>query len=261
MQTRFLLSLTFLILGIVLIACGGSSSRPVVQTSTVAFLQETQNRDGLFFPMLGTFSASASNVQFTVKLAAIDPGTGQNVSAALGSIFLSASGKKATFDLYGGTIDAPSTRWDIWVANSDGSGLVQVTNDTYEDAMPQLSPDGAKVIYMSCRPVAGGTTQCDGGPGQWQVVVRNVDGSGEQVLPLPPGLIYAGEPTYSPDGSKLAMAAAGVTGETGFEGVYLVNSDGSNPHLLTNPCSTTYSCIDEFSTLRRPAARRFRLPI
>ena len=146
MQTRFLLSLTFLTLGIVLIACGGSSSRPVVQTSTVAFLQETQNRDGLFFPMLGTFSVAANDVRFTAKPAAIDSGTGQNVSAALGSIFLSVSGKKAVFDLYGGTIDAPSTHWDIWVADSDGSRLVQVTNDTYEDAMPQFSPDGTKVI-------------------------------------------------------------------------------------------------------------------
>jgi hypothetical protein len=53
------------------------------------------------------------------------------------------------------------------------------------------------------------------------------------------------------------MAATGVSGETGFEGVYLVNSDGSNPRLLTNPCSTAYSCIDEFPAFSSDGRRIF----
>jgi len=41
---------------------------------------------------------------------------------AMGSIILSANGTKASFELYGGTVDLPSNQWDIWVANTDGTG-------------------------------------------------------------------------------------------------------------------------------------------
>jgi TolB protein len=157
-----------------------------------------------------------------------DPDTGEVVNAHMWSIILSAKGDGVVFDLWGGTVDHPSEQWDIWVGNADGTGLAQVTNDSYEDLMPQFSPDGTKVVFNSYR-------GCDGNCAE-QIIIRNVDGSGEQVLPLPVGTENTWAPTFSPDGTKIAVEIWGYNETLGeFDGIFTMNTDGTNQQMITNP--------------------------
>jgi len=59
---------------------------------------------------------------------------------------------------------------EIWRLNSDGSGPLQMTTDKTEDGSPSWSPDGKQFAYYS--------KQANG----YQIMVRNLDGSGVRAL-------------------------------------------------------------------------------
>lgn len=237
----FLLSLT----AMWATGCGDSKKAVVPpQTTSFAFMQEAPSAGSyMFSPVLGTFSTTGNNTTFSTTTY-VDKSTGQPITFDIGSIILSANGTKATFDLYGGMGDSSSNQWDIWVANADGTGNpVQISNDAYEDYLPQFSPNGTKVVYSSYQPIPTDSTTY-----QWQVVVANSDGTGAaQVLPIPEGVLYQMHPTYSPDGTKLAMMAAGYTNGVSFDGIMLTNADGTNAQVLSNPLYSEgcYYCVDE----------------
>lgn len=228
-------------------ACGSSSSNnnnnvitppPKTQTTSFAFMQLVPNQGEMFTPMVGTFLTTDGNSQFSAA-AVNDPANGQPITGDFYSIILSPDGKKATLDLYGG-LDRNSAQWDIWIATMDGSSMVQITNDTNYNRTPQFSPDGTKVIFVSMRPISEGVSRP-------QVVTRNADGSADTLLPLPAGFVGAWAPTYSPDGSKIAMELWGYdTNQNWYDGIWVMNADGSNPQMLTNPAATEgCSCHDQ----------------
>ncbi len=219
-----------------LLACGGSSSKPIVtpQTSTFAFMQQTTGLSYKFTPMLGKFSTANSTTVFTAT-PVVDTSTNLLVDGEFYSIILSPDGKKGVFDLYGG-LDRTSGQWDIWVADlNNTSNPVQITNDVNDDAMPQFSPDGSKIVFTSNRTGS-----------MHQVVIRDLYGPGEQVLPVPLNIDWMWAPTYSPDGTKLAMEAWGYdTNNNEFEGILVMNAaDGSNPQMLTGALSADCLCRD-----------------
>jgi len=204
-------------------------------------MQEASNLTYMFNPMVGKYTTTNGNTQFSVGTV-VDPTTNQPVTAEFYSIALSADGKKATLDMYGG-LDGTSNQWDIWVANADGTGTpVQITNDTNNNRMPQLSPDGAKVVFNSSR-LGSDNYNRD------LVVIRSATGSGgEVVLPMPEGVEQTWAPTFSPDGTKIAVEMWGYNYSTStwYDGIWVMNADGSNPHMLTNPESTVgCDCYDE----------------
>lgn len=226
-----------------MIGCGSSSKTvitPTTQTSTFAFMEESGSGTYLFSPMIGTYTTT--NGTTTFKAAAVVDNSNQPVTAEFYSIYLSTDGKTATLDLYGG-LDGTSGEWDIWVAPADGSSNpTQVTNDTNGNRMPQLSPDNTTVVFNSYRIID------EAGDYGWMVITRKTDGTGEQVLPMPPGAGQTWAPTYSPDGSKIAVEAWGYdASDNYFDGIWVMNSaDGSNPVMLTNPsASETCDCYDE----------------
>ncbi len=229
-----------------LIACGSSDKKvlpPQGQTSTFAFMQEAPT---LFTPMLGTFTTIGSNTTFSSK-AVIDTSKNQPLEADFESVILSANGKKATLELWGG-MEADSDVTQIVVANVDGTGAVQITNDNYWNEMPQFSPDGTKVIFNSDRLAPDNS---------WyeQIVVRNADGTGsETVLPFPSGVDGYWAPTYSPDGSKIAVEAWGQNSETDayFDGIWVMDAEGNNMTMLTNP-QATLTCDACFSYDEHPS--------
>jgi Tol biopolymer transport system component len=234
MKKGLLASVVLVCVAVLVIGCGDSAKPKVApQTNSVAFMQEVQGSSYTFTPVLGRFTGN----QFT-QTHVKDPSTGKNVEGMFYSIILSRKGDKVTFDLYGGIEESSTHQWDIFVGNSDGTGLVQITNDTEEDSLPQFNPEGNKVIFTSDRL----------GPDQYWydfIVTRNVDGTGDQVLPLPPNAYGAWTPTYSPDGSKIAAEVWGYAQEFGwFDGIFVMNADGSNPVMLTNPYTDCY-CWDD----------------
>jgi Tol biopolymer transport system component len=62
--------------------------------------------------------------------------------------------------------------------NADGTGQVQLTENTIGDLTPSWSPDGRQIVFH--RRV--------GQRGQFQLFLINADGTGEKQLTFPPGL-------------------------------------------------------------------------
>ena len=93
-----------------------------------------------------------------------------------------------------------SSVWDLWVFDERG-GAVRLTDDPADDDCPVLSPDGRRVYY------------CKGNAGDWRLVRRAVDGTGDEepVLAggdLPPDYAAA-RPWLTADGRLLLYTAAG----------------------------------------------------
>jgi dipeptidyl aminopeptidase/acylaminoacyl peptidase len=242
MSRTFLSVLFFLYLSAFLLACGGGSKTVIVPqpqvTNAFMFLQEVPNQGATFTPMVGQYTITGNTVTFE-GIPAQDQVTGQITSGDFGSVSLSTTSNKVAFDLWGGIGSTLVDQWDIYVGNADGS-TTQITNDSYEDSYPQLSSDGKKVVFTSLRQGANGPNS---------IVVRSAVNplAPEQVLPMPPGATNVWDPTFSPDGSMIAVEASDYDGvNTTFHGIVLMNADGSNPQLITNPYSATCDCWDGF---------------
>lgn len=233
-------SLFLVLLTITFVGCGGNSTKTVVtpvKTNAFAFLQEVPYQSAMFTPMLGQYVSTSGDIQFHIAVAT-DASTGNPLKADFGSFYL--AGDKVAFDLYGGIGDASTNQWDIYVAKADGSVITQITDDSYEDSYPQLSSDGSKVVFTSIREGELGMTN--------MIVIKNVTNPsiGEQILPMPLGAQETLTPTFSPDGTKIAVEAYGQNEANGsFDGLVLMNADGSNPQLLTNPYASC-ECWDGY---------------
>jgi len=235
MRKTLLFFFTLLLTAGWLIGCGDNGKKVTPTTKTVGttiFMQEAGSY--LFAPQVGKFTLTGNTLSFTSS-SVIDPATNQAVTAEIYAIALSADSKQATLEIYGG-LDGTDGQWDIFVANSDGTGsAVQITNDTNDNRMPQFSPDASKVIFNSARLMDDGLLHS-------MFVTRTVAGNVETVLPMPLAAFGTFAPTYSPDGTKIAVEAWGYdASETYFDGIVVMNADGSNPQLITNPAGDTDS--------------------
>ena len=106
---------------------------------------------------------------------------------------------------------------EIWRANSDGSGAMQITSDKRENSAPVCSPDGTKLAYTS--------KQLNG---SYQIVVANVDGTNPRPL-TNAGINFT--PAWSPDGNWIAFASNRAGGRLE---VYIMDRNGGNVQLLTD---------------------------
>ncbi len=97
----------------------------------------------------------------------------------------------------------------IYVVNSDGSGLTQLTNTG--ERIPAWSPDGQHIVFV-------------GGPTNNEIYVMNADGS--NVTYLTNGF----HAIWSPDSMRIAFD----TKRDGNWEIYIINADGSNPVNITN---------------------------
>jgi len=119
---------------------------------------------------------------------------------------------------------------EIYIMNSDGSDLKNLTNNPANDFGPKWSPDGKKIAFVSDR------------GGNEDIYVMNVDGSGQTNLTNNPG--NYGFPNWSPDGEKIVFVSErdeqGIRPATqagdgyGNDEIYVMNADGSGLKRLTN---------------------------
>jgi Tol biopolymer transport system component len=123
---------------------------------------------------------------------------------------------------------------DLWVINSDGSGLKKLTNSTAADLFYSVawSPDGSKTAYINYRRLEGSTAASV----NWWVM--NADGSAFTPLTGFPNRVVH-ELAWSPDSRKLAAVTQLFDLDKEMQVKYLannilvMNADGSGGTPLT----------------------------
>lgn len=106
----------------------------------------------------------------------------------------------------------PHGNRDIYLVNSDGSELLQLTNNPAEDREPSWSPDGSWIVFWTDR------------DGNGEIYRMRPDGSELTNLTQTSANEY-GPFVWSPDGSWIYYRQG--------NDVYRANSDGSAPHRLS----------------------------
>ncbi len=106
---------------------------------------------------------------------------------------------------------------NLFVANSDGSGLKQLTRGFTDILGVSWSPDGSKIVFGAR------------GSNGYQIYEVNSDGSGLHEIGLPgTSNIF---PSWSPDGSRIAFISGGLGAPSK---IYSIDPDGTGLHLLAS---------------------------
>ena len=114
---------------------------------------------------------------------------------------------------------------EIFVMNSDGSNVRQLTHNTVADGSPEWSPDGRRIAFDRVTTPAGPT---DEGPHR-DIFVMRPDGTSE--VNLTKSQWHEASPTWSPDGRRLAFHSKR---DGDFEIYAIDGRDGSHLENLTN---------------------------
>ena len=113
----------------------------------------------------------------------------------------------------------------IYVMNSDGSGVNRISSTVEAAMQPRWAPIGGFVAFAG-----GDSLQHD-----IQIFVVSANGRNQVNLTQAPGTVNV-DPSWSPDGSKIAFTSM----RDGNSEIYLMNSDGSNPRRLTRNSSSDW---------------------
>jgi AraC family transcriptional regulator, transcriptional activator FtrA len=89
-------------------------------------------------------------------------------------------------------------------------------------SQPRPSPDGARILYVAPNPIIGD-------PSIW---VANRDGSSSQMIVAFISDAFS-EPTWSPDGQKIAYVRSTNDGTTDRSHIWIANADGTNQTPIT----------------------------
>jgi TolB protein len=134
---------------------------------------------------------------------------------------IAPDGDRIAFTYGTGSSASPLAKTDLFVMNSDGSGLKQITHDQ-RSIFPRWSPDGKKLIFtrISERTNATGV-----------VTLMNADGTGP-LQPLTDDLWDSFGAFYTPDGEQIIFYSqkGGL-----IAAVWIMNKDGSKQRRLTAP--------------------------
>ncbi len=136
-------------------------------------------------------------------------GTNPHYLASGTSPVWSRDGSKIAFFSQGGFGDPEQ----IFVINTDGSNIRQLTNGSFRNWFPNWSPDGTKIVFESER------------DGDYEIYTMMADGTQQSRLTVN----ASGDrfPNWSPDGKSIAFVRSDST-------VYVMNQDGTNQQKVTS---------------------------
>jgi len=121
-------------------------------------------------------------------------------------------------DPNGGRIAFTCTRGDynqLCMVNRDGTGLAQLTDMDASNYYPIFTPDGGALLFASNR----------NGPFDLYLLLFGE----KQLFQITQNVGNVISPDYSPDGRRIIFANRASDGPTS---IWMVNSDGLNPHLV-----------------------------
>ncbi len=186
-----------------------SAQNPAFIGSTILF---TTFHSGYNTGSAGLFTNDGTSVKTVVDTKTADfvdlPGSAYN--AATGRITYAAD--------YGGATD------NVWTANPDGSGAVQVTH-LASAIEPSFSPDGKQIVF-----------EYSPASGNHKIGRVNADGTG--LVYLTDGTHDDRQPNWSPAGNKIVFQRTTGGGDASL---VTVNSDGTGLFVLPNIFGTDAS--------------------
>jgi Tol biopolymer transport system component len=142
-------------------------------------------------------------------------GSGTEASAPVWS----PDGRQIAFFAYPSPPGPGTDKSDIYVVNTDGTGLKNLTNTpSVSDEKPRWSPDGRKIAFDVWL----------GGP---QVHTMNPDGSG--LVRLTTAQWSDRGSVWSPDGARIAFRSNRDRAGGDLDEIYVMNADGSAQTRLT----------------------------
>jgi Tol biopolymer transport system component len=128
---------------------------------------------------------------------------------------------------------------DIWSANQDGSGLMNLTKSPGYDAEGSYSPDGKKIAFCSLRSITWADKprtpqeieKMKNDPAWFgDIYIMDADGSNQQRLTEAPG--YDGGPFFSPDGQRIVWRHFDESGMNAD--VWTMKLDGTDKKRITD---------------------------
>ncbi len=148
----------------------------------------------------------------------------------------SPDGQKIVFTRHPVTDDPRlSNHAELYLMNPDGTGLLQLTSNDYEERAPAWAPDGSRIVFM-CR-IGGGTSD-------FEICVMNADGTGLMQLTDNSTLDATG--TFSPDGRHILFHRnVGAMGSGSLQ-LFIMNADGTDQTQLTFGTPTTPDGVNAF---------------
>lgn len=116
---------------------------------------------------------------------------------------------------------------EIFGINADGTGLTQLTVNSYEERAPAFSPDGSRIAFIGRVGTRGGNT--------FELCVVNADGTNQ--VQLTDNALFEGTMTWSPDGRKIIFQTPGGANPTLF---YAIEADTTCD--TTKPAGSSCTC-------------------
>ncbi len=227
---------------IIVAASDGSAEQIVLKRPAAGLkvegLEWAADGASLFAGILDTNIKDGRLISQTLRLERVEIATGQRQTVVEDATYPAASrdGTRLAFVTYGDT----GKEGGLWVANTDGSNrklIVPSTGRFVAVAYPRFSPDGKSIAFSAVTLAAGGSqneTKPAAWRWPWQPRVASAHGLPQDVWTVP---VDGGEPrrvtsfledepypTWSPDGSQLAIVATG--------GLYTVVVAGGEPKKL-----------------------------